>query len=179
MKRFIILLIFISGLISCLSDDSLQEITVENRYSISIPSFLKKAHDLNDDASLQYQHIFREFYVIVIDEPKSELKKALDDNNLTEFYSNDIEGYFDLLFNDFEQGVSAFRKSNLIDTLINNMPAKLLTVLGTVEDIDIFYYLAYIEGEKRYYQIMAWTLASREHQYKEKMRKIIYSLKEL
>jgi hypothetical protein len=115
----------------------------------------------------------------VIDESKSEMQKALDDNNLAETYANDIKGYSDLLMNGFEQTISVSHKSEIIDTTINNMPARLLTVSGRVEGIDAYYSLAFIQGKERYYQIMAWTLSNKEYEYKDKMNRIMYSLKEL
>ncbi len=179
MKKITILLLTILSLTSCQSGDEQQTVTIENKYSVAIPSFLTKASGLNDDASLQYQHTWKEFYVIVIDESKTEMQKALDDNNLTEIYTNDIKGYSELLMNGFEEAISVSHKSEIIDTTINNMPARLLTVNGQAKGLDIFYSLAFIQGKERYYQIMAWTLSSKEYKYKDKMNRIMYSLKEL
>ncbi len=179
MKKIPILLLAILSLNSCQSGDEQQSVTIENKYSVSIPSFLTMTRGLNENASLQYQHAWKEFYIIVIDESKSEVQKALDDNNLSESYTNDIKGYSDLLLNGFEKDISGSQKSPIIDTLINNMPARLLTVRGRVEGIDAFYSLAFIQGKERYYQIMAWTLSSKENEYKLKMDRIMHSLKEL
>jgi hypothetical protein len=157
----------------------MQIVTIENKYSISIPSFLTKVSGLNDDASLQYQHAWKELYVIVIDESKEEMQNVLSENNLIGKYSNDIKGYSSLLLNGFEQNINVSKKSKVTETLVNNMPARLITVSGKVEGIDAFYTIAFIEGKNRYYQIMTWTLASKENEYKDKMNQILYSLKEL
>jgi hypothetical protein len=178
-KKITTLLLTILLLGSCQSVDEEQTVTIENKYSISIPSFLTKVNELNDDASLQYQHAWKGFYVIVIDESKSEMQKALNDNNLAESYTNDIKGYSNLVLNAFEQDLSGSQKSVITDTIINNMPARLLTVSGRVADVDAFYSLAFIQGKKRYYQIMAWTLSSKEYEYKDQMNRIMYSIKEL
>ena len=180
MKRLNILILTILFITSCQSGDTERLVTVENKYSISLPSFLVKASTtLNADASLQYMHAWKEFYVIVIDESKSEMQKALTDNNLMDKYSNDIKGYSDLLLVGFEQSISISHKSDMVDTLINNLPARVLTINGRAEGIDAFYSFAFIEGKERYYQIMTWTLSSKEYEYKDKMSKILYSLKEL
>ena len=180
MKNLNILFLTILFITGCQSGDTEQLVTVDKKYSISIPSFLVKASTtLNKDASLQYLHTWKEFYVIVIDEPKSEMQKALVDNNLMNKYSNDIKGYSDLLLDVFAQSISISYKSAIIDTLINNMPARLLTINGRSEGIDAFYSLAFIQGKERYYQVMAWTSSSKENEYKGKMNKIMYSLKEL
>ncbi|GAA4017426.1 hypothetical protein GCM10022408_33740 [Hymenobacter fastidiosus] len=179
MKKITILLMIILLLNSCQIGDEQQTVTIENKYSVSIPSFLAKTSELNDDASLQYQHAWKEFYIIILDESKTDMQKVLDDNNLTETYSNDIKGYSDLSLNGFEKGISSSQKFEIIDTLVNNMPARLLTITGRVEGIDAFYSLAFIQGKERYYQIMAWTLSSKEYEYKDKMNRMMYSLKEL
>lgn len=179
MQRLIILLLTILFITSCKTGDTEKLVTIENKYSISIPSFLVKGSNLNEDASLQYLHAWKEFYVVVIDESKSEMQKALVDNNLTDSYSNDIKGYSDLVLKGYEKTVSISSKSNAIDTLINNMPARLITISGRTKGIDIFYSLAFIQGKERYYQIAAWTLSSKEYEYKDKMNRIMYSLKEL
>jgi hypothetical protein len=180
MKRLNILILTILFITSCQSGDTERLVTIDNKYSISLPSLLVKASTtLNADASLQYLHTWKEFYVIVIDESKSEMQKALTDNNLTDKYSNDIKGYSELLLDGFEQSISISHKSDIVDTLINNLPARVLTINGRAEGIDAFYSLAFIEGKERYYQIMTWTLSSKEYEYKDKMSKILYSIKEL
>lgn len=179
MKKFTILLLTIMSLNSCQSGNEKQIVTIENKYSIAIPSFLTKASGLNDFASLQYQHVWNEFYVIVIDEAKAEMQKALDENYLTETYTNDIKGYSELILKGFEQSVYISDKSEIIETTINNMPARLLTISGRTEGIDAYYSLGFIEGKERYYQVMAWTLSSNEHKYKDEMNQLMHSLKEL
>lgn len=164
---------------SCQSSEKEQIVTVENKYIVSVPSFLTQVNNLNEDASLQYQHAWKEFYVIVIDEPKIEMHKAILDNNLANIYSNNVSGYTNLLMDNFERIISVSRKSDVVDTLVNNMPAKILSISGRAEGIDAYYTFGFIEGKERYYQIMAWTISSKENEYKEKMNQIIYSLKEL
>ncbi|MBC7425559.1 MAG: hypothetical protein H7321_03395 [Bacteroidia bacterium] len=179
MKKIIILLLILVSLNSCESFDKEQVVRYQNKYTLSIPDYLTKATNLNDEASLQYMNGSKEFYVIVIDESKSELNKALVDNNLTEQYEDNIQGYANLLIDGFEATLKSPKKSKIIDTVINKLPARLLTFTGTVEGIDAFYTIAFIEGKETYYQIMSWTLMSKQDEYKEKMSKIMYSFKEL
>lgn len=181
MQKLYIFILTILFFNSCQSDDKEQVVKIENKYSISIPSFMTKDRNLNKNATLQYRHqnALKEFYVIVIDESKEEVQKALSEHNLTLIYSNDIKGYTNLILSDFEQHIKILEKSELIDTLVNNMSAKLLTLSARAEDIEAFYALAFIEGKKRYYQITIWTLASKKHEFEEKMNQILYSLKEL
>lgn len=179
MKKINSILIMILFFVSCQPTETEKIIKIDNKYSLMVPSFLTKVSNLNEDASLQYQHAWKEFYVIVIDESISDVQTALEENYLTSKYSNDINGYSSLLLNSFEQAISVSSKSHILDTLVNNMPAKLLTIKGRVEGIDAYYSLAFIKGQNKYYQIMGWTLANKEYQYRDKMEKMIYSFKEL
>lgn len=179
MQRLNIIILVIIFFTSCQSDETKQVVTIENKYSISIPSFLTKVSNLNDVASLQYQHAWNEFYVIVIDESKEEMQKVLSENNLIGTYPNDINGYSSLLLNGLGENMKVTKKSKVINSIVNNMPARILTISAKVEGIDAFYTIAFIEGKNRYYQIMTWTLAKKESEYKEKMNQILHSLKEL
>ena len=180
MKKLNILILTIILITSCQSGETERLVTIGNKYSISLPSFLVKASTtLNEDASLQYLHTWKEFYVIVIDESKSEMQKALVENNLTDIYTNDIDGYSSLILDNFEQVISISNKSEIVKTRINDLPARLITINGYAEGINAYYSLAFIQGKERYYQIMAWTLSSKESNFKDKMNKIMYSFKEL
>lgn len=179
MRKTFIFILTILLLQSCVSGDEEQLVTVGTKYSVSIPSFLTKVSNLNDDASLQYQHAWKEFYVIAIDESKNEMQKALEENNLTDSYENNINGYSKLILDVFKESLTNPYQSALIDTTVNGMPAKLTTLTGRVEGIDAFYSIGIYEGKDRYYQVLAWTLSNKQYSYKSKMDKILYSLKEI
>ncbi len=154
--------------------------SIEDKYSISLPGFLVEAGiTLNEEASLEYMNAFMEFYVMVIDEPKSDIEKVLIDYELADLYLNNLKGYSELILDGLRQAVIVSQESDVVDTVINGLPARLLTINGTVEGIDIFYSLAYIEGKERYYQIFTWTLSEKETEYRDKMSTILYSFKEL
>ena len=98
---------------------------------------------------------------------------------ITDYYENNIEGYSKLILEGFQESLSNPYQSDVVDTTVNNMPAKLTTLSGKVEGIDAFYSIGIYEGKDRYYQVLAWTLKSKQYSYKSKMDKILYSLKEL
>ena len=179
MKRSIALFLIVLALNSCGFGEGQKTVTVDNRYSISIPSFLIKTTSLNNDASLQYQNTWKVFCVIVIDEPKSDFGKALVNNDLADLYSNDFTGYSELLLAGIERNFFIFQKPEFTETFVNDMPARLVTIAGHIAGNGVFCSFAFIEGKDRYYQIMAWTSLDKKDQYKERMNKIIYSLIEL
>ena len=52
--------------------DDFKKVEINHEYQVSIPKYMRKTNSLNDDASLQCQNIFKETYLIIIDEPKDE-----------------------------------------------------------------------------------------------------------
>ncbi len=179
MKNIFIIILTIFLFQSCVAGDEEQLVTIENRYSLLIPAFLTRVNNLNVDASMQYQHAWKEFYVIVIDESKDEMQEALVTNGLTDIYENNIEGYSRLVLDVFTESINYPKQSQIIDTTINEMPAKLTTLEGKVEGVDAFYSIGIYEGKERYYQVLTMTSQSKQDRYKSKMKKILYSLEEL
>jgi hypothetical protein len=175
MKKTFMLLLVCIGLISCDTKTEFKSIKV-NDYSISLPDFLSEGKDLNGDASLQYQNLFKEFYVVVIDESKESFKDAIEINELEDVYESNFDGYTELLIGNLETAVT-FKNKTEKETKINGLPAKILTFEGTVEGIDIYYQVAYIDGITNYYQIMTWTLPNKKDTYKEIMDKMFQSFK--
>lgn len=180
MKRISILFLIIQILTACQPDDTVQLVTIENKYAVSIPSFLvKSGTTLNENASLEYLHTWKDFYVIVIDEPVSDFQKALIEYDLTTDYRNEIDGYSKLILGNFLQSQIISNKSKILKTTINNMPARLINFNSYVDGTSVYYSLAIFQGKETYYQILAWTVSSKKSDYEDKMLKIIYSFKEL
>jgi len=179
MRNVIIFIISLVLFVSCQSVDTEKTVTIEGKYSVSLPSFLTKVNNLVDGASLQYQHALKEFYVIIIDETKEEVYNAISENGLTNRYTNDLNGYASLILDNIELSANVYDKSEILDTTINDMPAKVINLNAKISGVDIYYSIALIESSKRYYQVMTWTLTKYEYQYGDKMKNILYSLKEL
>lgn len=179
MRKITIIFLITLFFSSCQNTVKEKTVPIDNKYSLTIPSFLNKSNTLNEDASLQYEHRMKELYVIVVDDLISDLDKAIDENDLSNHYSKDIHGYTNLSLDGFELEISVLEKSEPLFTTINNLPAYLTTIKANVNNFDAFYSLAFIEGENRYYQIMTWTLAAKESEHKDKMQRMIYSFKEL
>lgn len=165
----------LSILLSCESKE-VETITIKNKYSIELPEFLSKAQDLHNDASLQYQNVFKELYVVVIDEPKQEFAEIA---STTEDFSPDLNGYHQILKSSFEEGVHNIDITPTKDIQINGLKAKTFSLTGELTEIPIYYNVAYIEGKDTFYQIITWTLKSSKQKYQEPMEKIIYSFKEI
>ncbi len=172
-------------LASCTLDDKENIVTINKKYSISLPSFLINAKtilekdELNENTSLQYMNTLKELYVLIIEDSKSDFQQTLVENNLNDKYTNDFKGYTDFVFDYYKKQTKISHKFAISDTLINNKPAKLISISGEINEVNVFYTIGLVEGKKTYYQIITWTLAGFENKYKDRMKKIIYSFKEL
>jgi hypothetical protein len=164
---------------SC-ANEKVQSIKVKGQYEIELPKTLSKADNLHEDASLQYQNLFSEFYTIVIDEPISDYNNlVIQDVYLAENYTPNLTGYSNLLKDNLSVSVKNAKFSNFEDVKINGMEAKLMNVSGTVDDIDIYYQFGFVKGKENYYQIVNWTELKRKEDHSKSMQNIIASFKEL
>lgn len=176
MKNLFLLAALFFLLQSC---NQTQEVKIKNHYSMELPSSMETYKDLHPLASLQYKEKLGELYVIVIDEKKQEMHDALEMNGLSEIYSNDVEGYATLLVDDIKTRIKVKSSTPLKKEKINGLDARTFEVNATVDNMDIYYNIAYIEGAKTYYQILTWSSISEKSKYMAEMKKIIHSFKEL
>lgn len=174
--KVIYFLLVVSLLTSC--KDKMQTVNSDGDYTMELPLSFTKANDLNDGASLQYQNTFKELYVIVIDEPKTELIKALKKNSLETTYSNDLKGYSELIVDGMDASIAVEKLPDFKDTTINGLNARLLSFEGLTSGNRVYWKLAFIEGNNNYHQIMVWTKAENQKKYEKEMAAIINSFKE-
>ncbi|GGB79571.1 hypothetical protein GCM10007424_19670 [Flavobacterium suaedae] len=180
MKKFILLITISTILLSCGGNSNeTQTIKVKNLYSIEIPGYFEKASNLNKDASLEYQNIFKDIYIMVIDEPKSEFNDVIEENGMTYLYEPNLSGYAKIVKETFGNSGTMDSIPNLKDRTINGLKAKTFHCTGTVEGEDIYWVSACLEGKDHYYQIVSWTQAGSKEDYKPDMYAMINSFKEL
>lgn len=180
MKKMIGSLSLLLILIACKQDNSTQTITIKKLYSLEIPQFLTVANHLHEDASLQYQNIFKEFYTIVIDEPSKDFDEMIvNEPSLTDYYTANLDGYSNLIVDNMKVTVEDGTFSEFTQTKINGNDARTISLEGTVEGIKVFYHLTFIKGKKQYYQIVNWTELKRKEDHLKFMENISSSFKEL
>ena len=180
MKKFLSLLSLLFVLFACKQDTSSQTITIKKLYSLEIPSFLSAANHLHEDASLQYQNIFKEFYTIVIDEPSKDFDEMIvNEPSLSDYYTPNLEGYSNLIIDNMKVTIEDGTFSEFTQTKINGNEARTISLSGTVEEIKVFYHLTFIKGRKQYYQIVNWTELKRKEDHLKSMENISTSFKEL
>ena len=180
MKKFILLITICTVLLSCGGNSNeTQTVKVKNLYAIEIPGYFEKTSGLNEDASLEYKNVFKDIYLIVIDEPKSGFDDVIEENEMTYLYEPNLSGYAKIVKETFENSGTMDNIPDFKDTVINGLNAKTLQCTGTVEGENIYLMSACIEGKNHYYQIVSWTQASNKDDYKKDIDAMINSFKEL
>ncbi len=175
-QNTILLAVVITCLISCRSRAN-EEVVVENKFKVNIPTYLSQTFDLNEDATLQYQSRFRDVYVMVIEDTKEEFHNILIESEITDEYSSDFEGFAKLMF--ACGGFWDVPEDDVKINKINGLNAITVETSNIIEGVDIFYKAALIEGKTTYYQIVAWTNANKKSKNKADIEKMVDSFTEL
>ncbi|MES2486591.1 MAG: hypothetical protein V4581_11685 [Bacteroidota bacterium] len=178
MKKILpVLVVLILAVVSCNMAPQTQTVKIENRYSLDLPDYLEKTTDLHDEASLQYQNLLKEFYVIVIDESKAEFNKAIEDAGNLDFAGN-LEGYANMGLYFKKETVKFDGEPTPKAATINNLQARIVNINGTINNLPVYWKEAYIEGKNTYYQVIIWTLAEKKAEHEKDMQDIVNSFKE-
>jgi len=172
--------LIISALFSCNFSSEPKEITVENKYKIVVPGYMRSRNSLNEDASLVYINAMKEVYVMVIDENRESIDRFIEDNDWEDEYTTDFDGYCQLVCRqDGEYFLTPDDYKKLQDGTINGLKARFFENTRMINNIKAYYTLALIEGEDTYYQVIAWTLPDRINKYKDTLENMIRSFEEL
>lgn len=160
--------------------DKMKEVKV-NQYSLSVPDYMTENKKLNEDASLQYANVFKEFYVIVIDETHGAIDSSFTDNFAAEPYEDTtLFGTFaNFMSANYTNKIENVKDKNEKSFTIAGMPARQISFNGNTSNLDIFYNVTFVEGKKHYYQIFTWTMSKYKEQYLPEMDKMISTFKEV
>lgn len=159
-----------------------QTVSVKD-YSLDVPEYMTEANDLNAEASLQYQNVIKETYVVVIDEPKDEFIKVFSDLGMYDESLSPLENYAQFQSESVVEMMSMVAdRTDLEFTEVDGLKKASFTVTGTVADVpdlSIYYVLGYVEGATTMYTIMGWTLESRKGRYGVDLEQMVASFKEM
>ena len=167
--------------IQSIAETKYNTIEIGGTYSLEIPDFMKSTSALNDEASLQYNNLFKEKYVIVIDEDKQEFIDVFKELEEYDESKSVIDNYADLQISYFREAGGIIRESKVVSKKINGMESRQVAMDANVQGVDesISYWLGYVEGKDKMYSLMAWTLEGRKDDFEKEANTMIRSLKEL
>ena len=187
-KKSIIFLLLISlSIISCnkiiesaaslgkdeVKIEELKKININEEYALSVPQYMTELKSLHDDASLQYANLFKETYIVVIDESKEEFITTFKELEIYNDSLTALENYSNFQLKSFKESIRALDVKKLYSR-IKNLPSQIHKFNGEVEGLDIAYVVSFVEADKKMYMIMSWTMKNRYSKYKETF-KLIHS----
>ena len=185
MKKSILLVITTSLittllLFSCNSSSEPKEIVTNDKFKVQIPGNMTPANNLNKEASMIYAHMRQEIYIMVIEDTFEEIKTAIIENDLEDEYSLGFDLFCELVSNEEEDTFLVIDdRDKLKKTTINGLNARFFEDSRKINGVNIFYKIALIEGKDTYYQVIAWTVASRKDRHNTTLENMIYSFEEL
>lgn len=159
-------------------DPELSVVSVGNDDSIGVPAYMTKATALNDEASLQYQNIFKGTYVIVLDENKQEFIDAYIEADSYDTTLTPLANYANIQVQLTSSKMEQVLERKEISYLkINGQEAATTEIEGKFEGVEvpISYFFTYVEGPNKLYLIMAWTLKDKRETYRKDFEKIAQS----
>lgn len=156
-------------------------VKISGKYQMAIPSYMKKTNELNDEASLQYNNLFKETYVIVIDESKEQFVSAMQEAEMTDTLQSTIENYKNIQMQLLKGNINISSEKNTEKKTINGLDIEQVEFVGKIPGVDdeIVYILTFIEGKNDLYMIMSWTLNKYSKKYSNTFHKMADSFKEL
>lgn len=162
-----------------LSDDDFKSVVTNEEYEVLLPKYMKEASDLNDEASLQYQNIFKETYFVVIDEPAEDFVTVFKDLDEYDESKSVVSNYKDTQLKFFRESLTDYDFLEENSLKINGMEAEIVYFNGKVAGViyPINYCLTFIEGDKNVYMLMAWTLKNKKDKYRATFDKMVKSFK--
>lgn len=181
-SRLILILPFFSLLFfSCEAETEIafERVKVKQGYSLEVTNSMIPSKSLNAEASLQYFDESRQLFVIVLDEEKEAINAVIaEDEELSDYYSQDLTGFSELVMDNFAYQMDVQQAEQFKDTIIQNYPTKTFRLVATLEDVEIFYSLAFVEGERNYYRIWTWTMNELVSENLDLMQHMLFSFKE-
>lgn len=126
-----------------------------------LPQLIKES-----DAQLAVGNGRRELYTIVLEESKQDIE-------------SDLEGYDNLVLANMKEKMSGVNLSEVTIRTLNGLPARQHRLEGTFDRLGIVYHIATVESPEAFYQVLAWTLRSKEPTAKPILEEVINSFKVL
>ena len=162
----------------CNKEVEMKRIITNNQYILEIPSEMKTNEHLDTIASLQYWDRWKEFYLFVIDEEKSELRKRSQGDTLT-YNPATLQGHKTMISDTYLKQFTRTDSVAYADGVINGLPTSTLYIMGKMHKAKVLYAVHFVEGKDNMYQVVAIVPRKRAESYREVMDSIFHSFQEV
>ncbi len=155
-------------------EEDFELVNINDDYEIMVPSYMKVAKTLNDEASLQYQNIFKQNFLVVLDEPSDEFVSVFEELGEYDHDISMIENYMHIQTGYMKEELTLSQEYEPVTLKINGLDAISIEFDAFIEDYpdEIFYHLTYIDGGKNIYMIMSWTTMEQKEPLKNTFEQI-------
>jgi hypothetical protein len=189
-KKVLLALILILSLSACdkiikeMAASGKEELTIENlkiinvneEYSLAIPTYMKEMKSLHDEASLEYANVYKETYIVVIDEGKKEFVALFKELDIYDEKLSPLDNYADFQVKSLIESIEK-TSDNSVDIKIKSISSKYHELHGKIDGVKIGYLLGFVESDNKMFMIMTWTLDSRYNKYENTFKTIQKSFK--
>ena len=154
--------------------------TVESdHFSLEIPVGLRENDRLNEDAVLCYASLLKGIYIMVLEDTKEEFEAALINEELTDYYTNDLDGYDQLITDAFgiDSDVETGQRTTEKKT-VNGLPCIANSFSLEANGTPFAYDLVCVEGRDHYYQLIFFTQEKDSEKYAAIRAKVLASFRE-
>jgi hypothetical protein len=152
-----------------------REVTVENQFALAIPANLKPCTGLHAFAPLQYADEEGGYFLMGIDEPKTEMENLQVQYSLADyayFVESTVGGAYDTIH------------ISQRDTLeINGLQCHTADVYVALQaeeaQLEVYYHIAVFESPTHFYQLIGWTNRERQGLFRDAARTMDLTFREL
>ena len=173
MKKFFVLVLACTVLVSLSFGQGSKNLKAGNIFSIEVPEYMSRTVGLNSAATLQFKNEVKDVYGFIIEDSKEELLIA-------EKNFRDASEFYDYFIKDFlvgEEKREIAKETKKSRNNLNYVESE-ASYYDAEYDIEIYYYLGIVETKNNYYKLICYTSKANKDQYKDDFRKILYSLKD-
>ena len=168
MYRFLLLIILIPICFGFDSKPKCYEKKVKGLYSVCIPLSLSEIKGLNPDASLQYMNPKDKIFIIVIDEPISDLVKVDADYSLKNYLKFAIDNMGELKNRIVGDPVSL---------VLSGVEALQTNITGSYDGKDYEFRLIVLKSKTYMFQILVWNGAGLKVNKKNAVNDMVMSFR--
>lgn len=142
--------------------------STDGGFQLTVPGDWRSETALNEQASIQASHRFRETYVVLLTESKRDFTGDMT-----------LEQFTTMTRDAMMSQVRSAATTELKPMTINGNRALEYEITGGVEGLNIVYLITTVETPGHYHQIITWTLPSRLEQYRGTLREVTQSFREV
>lgn len=136
-----------------------QTATAEGVYTLKVPNYMSATTDLSEDASLQYENLIQDCYLIVIDENTNEFIDIFQELEMLDSTKSALENYTIYQKESISNTMDVTSTSELRELNINGNRGLMIQIDGGVPEVDtdVTYLLTVIEGKTNMFTLLYWT----------------------